>query len=199
MTEPGLPMSRTQGAKGLQSADATEHRRLCRGWRTGGVVSTAQLACGYCLGSHQEVEKGGNEKIGWAGVGRKWLASVLSLTFIGTMAFIILISQPIIKKQHKKAKRKKTKAACCFHAGLTSNTSGSLEAEDRCAFSVKKSLWSTEAMAENLKWNTKFNNVLNFINTNPNNSAYLKIICVLGDNIVPELTSQVPQLSVFTS
>lgn len=64
-------MSRTQGAKGLQSPDATEHRRLCRGWRTGGVVSAAQLACGYCLGSHQEAEKGGNEKIGWAGVGRK--------------------------------------------------------------------------------------------------------------------------------
>lgn len=131
------PWVEPRGPKGSR-ARTTEHRRLCRGWRTGGVVSAAQLACGYCLGSHQEVEKGGNEKIGWAGVGRKRLASVLSLTFIGTIAFIILISQPIIKKQHKKAKRKKTKAACCFHAGLTSNTSGSLEAEDRCAFSVKK-------------------------------------------------------------
>lgn len=39
--------------------------------------------------------------------------------------------------------------------------------------------------------------MLNFINTNPNNSAYLKILCVLGDNIVPELMSQVPQLSLL--
>lgn len=64
-------MSGTQEAEGLQSKDTTQHRRLCRGCRTGGVVSTAQLACGYCLGSHQEVEKGGNEKIGWAGVGSR--------------------------------------------------------------------------------------------------------------------------------
>lgn len=64
-------MSRTQGAQRVPERRRHSAQKTVQRLEDQRVVSAAQLACGYCLGSHQEVEKGGNEKIGWAGVGRK--------------------------------------------------------------------------------------------------------------------------------
>lgn len=57
---PGLPMSRTQGAEGLQSMDATQHRRLCRCWRWWGC-----LYCTACLWLILRLSPRGRERWKW--------------------------------------------------------------------------------------------------------------------------------------